>query len=174
MSCTKILDKVYEYAGEEPHSESSMPLLVQLQVGFHLLICPDCAQAVERFEVTRDILRYDFLPPSPGFEDLVMARIAAEEGASLAAFEEIDAIEETGPGALIPGGLSTRGWVIAGLVMLLSLATAFFGLDFNKVALDAGMSFLLPVGITIGIVLTSYGALFIGSHLKELSERFGL
>jgi hypothetical protein len=36
------------------------------------------------------------------------------------------------------------------------------------------MSYLLPVGITIGIVLTSYGALFIGSHLKELSERFGL
>ena len=170
MSCTKILDKVYEYAGEEPRSESSMPLLVQLQVGLHLLICPDCAQAVERFEVTRDILHYDFLPPSPGLEDLVMARIAAEEGASLAAFGE----EETESSALLPGGLSTRGWVIAGLVMLLSLATAFFGLDFNKVALDAGMSFLLPVGITIGIVLTSYGALFIGSHLKELSERFGL
>ena len=36
------------------------------------------------------------------------------------------------------------------------------------------MSFLLPVGITIGVVLTTYGALFIGSHLKELSERFGL
>jgi hypothetical protein len=30
------------------------------------------------------------------------------------------------------------------------------------------------VGITIGIVLTCYGALFIGSHLKELMERFGL
>jgi hypothetical protein len=36
------------------------------------------------------------------------------------------------------------------------------------------MSFLLPVGITFGIVLTSYGALFIGSHLEEFSERFGL
>jgi hypothetical protein len=36
------------------------------------------------------------------------------------------------------------------------------------------MSFLLPVGITVGIVLTSYGALFIGGHLKELSERFRL
>jgi len=58
--------------------------------------------------------------------------------------------------------------------MLISLATVFFGLEFNKVALIAGMSFTIPIGITIGIALTSYGALFIGSHLKDLSERFGL
>ena len=168
MSCTKILDKVYAYTGEDPRSEDSMPLLTQLQVGLHLLICPDCAQAVERFEVSRDILREDFLPPAPCFEDSIMALIAAEEGESLAALEAEEA------GELIPGGLSTRGWVIAGIVILVSLATAFFGMDFNRVARAAGMSFLLPVGITIGIVLTSYGALFIGSHLKELSERFGL
>ena len=162
MSCTKILDKVYEYAGSEP-----MPLLQQIQVGLHLLVCPDCAQEVERFEVTRDVLRGDFLPDSPGFEDSIMAMVAAEE---LNAADEADMFAETA----VPGGFSTRGWVITGLIVFISLATAFFGLNFNQVALDAGMSFLLPVGITIGIVLTSYGALFIGSHLKELSERFGL
>ncbi|MDR2479010.1 MAG: peptidoglycan-binding protein [Treponema sp.] len=163
MSCVKILDKVYEYSGGD-----SMPLLTQIQVGLHLLICPDCAQEVERFEVTRDILYNDFFPGSPHFEDLIMAKIAAEETALAQDLEGEVFSGET------PGGLSTRGWVIAGLAILLSLATAFFGFDFNKVALDAGMSFLLPVGITIGIVLTSYGALFIGSHLKEFSERFGL
>jgi hypothetical protein len=45
-------------------------------------------------------------------------------------------------------------------------------MDFIKVADTQGSSFLLPVGITIGAVLTGYGALFIGSHLKELSSRF--
>ena len=158
MNCAKILDMVYEYSGEEP---GSMPLLAQMQVGLHLLFCPDCAQAVERFEVCRDMLRFDFMPPSPGLEDTVMGMIAVEEGNSL---EEAE----------IPGGFSTRGWVIAGLVMLVSLATVFFGLEFNKIALAAGMSFMIPVGITIGLALTSYGALFIGSHLKELTERFGL
>ncbi|MDR2479446.1 MAG: peptidoglycan-binding protein [Treponema sp.] len=165
MSCAKILDKVYEYSGGEWETGSSMPLLLQLQVGLHLLICPDCAQEVERFEVTRDILRNDFLPPAPGFENSVMAMIAAEDAE---AFDTEEVPQE------IPGGLSTRGWVITGLIILVSLATAFLGLDFNRVARAAGMSFLLPVGITIGIVLTSYGALFIGSHLKEFSERFGL
>ena len=159
MSCEKILDKVYEYSG----GPDTMPLLTRIRIGLHLLVCPDCAQEVERFEVCRDILRSEFLPPAPGLEDTVMAMIAAEED------EAIEA-EEMG----IPGGFSTRGWIIAGLVMLVSLATAFFGLDFNKVALAAGMSFMIPVGITIGIALTCYGALFIGSHLKEFSERFGL
>jgi hypothetical protein len=157
------LDAVYEYSGEE-----ETPLLLQARVALHTLICQDCAQRIARFEASRSILQRDFLPNNvPALEDSIMSRIAAEEGETLEALEA----EES---AVLPGGLSTRGWVIAGIAVLVSLATAFFGFDFNKIAHAAGMSFLLPVGITIGIVLTSYGALFIGSHLKELSERFGL
>jgi len=155
MSCEKILEKVYEM-------DDSMPLFTRIRIGLHIITCPDCAQEVERFEVCKDILRHDFLPAN-NVEDTVMAMVAAEE-AAVSAEEEME----------IPGGLSTRGWVIAGLVILVSLATAFFGLDFNHVAVAAGISFLIPVGITIGIVLTCYGALFIGSHLKEFTERFGL
>ena len=156
MSCEKILDKVYEYSGDP----DAMPLVTRIRIGLHLLVCPDCAQEVERFEVCRDILHSEFLPPAPDLEDAVMAIISAEENEA----EEAE----------LPGGFSTRGWIIAGLVMLVSLATAFFGLDFNRVALAAGMSFMIPVGITIGIALTCYGALFVGSHLKEFTERFGL
>jgi len=161
MSCERILEKVYEM-------DDAMPLLTRIRIGLHIIACPDCAQEIERFEVCKDILRTDFLPASSAdttsaWEDTVMAVVAAEETQTPAA-EKME----------IPGGFSTRGWIIAGLVMLVSLATAFFGLDFNKVALAAGMSFLIPVGITIGIVLTCYGALFIGSHLKEFTERFGL
>jgi len=156
MSCERILDKVYEYSGDP----DAMPLVTRIRIGLHLLVCPDCAQEVERFEVCRDILHSEFLPPAPDLEDAVMAIISAEENEA----EEAE----------LPGGFSTRGWIIAGLVMLVSLATAFFGLDFNRVALAAGMSFMIPVGITIGIALTCYGALFVGSHLKEFTERFGL
>jgi hypothetical protein len=148
------MDMVYE-------SEDS--LFNQIQIWMHTLICPTCAQEIERYEVSRAIMREDFFPPSPGFEDSIMAMIAAEEEQAQA--EEIFAV---------PGGISTRGWVISGLIILVSLATAFFGLDFQNLASETGMSFLLPVGITVGIILTTYGALFIGSHLKELTERFGL
>jgi len=155
MNCERVLEKVYEM-------DDTMSLFTRIRIGLHIITCPDCAQEVERFEVCKDILRNDFFPTA-SLEDTVMAMVAAEEAAAPAA-EEME----------IPGGFSTRGWVIAGLVMFVSLATAFFGLDFNHVAVAAGISFLIPVGITIGIVLTCYGALFIGSHLKELTERFGL
>ena len=155
MNCGKLLDKVNE--------QENMSLLVQIQVGLHLLFCQSCAREIERLEVCRDVLHNDFFPASPGLEDTVMAMIAAGESETEDAWE-----------AAAPGGFSTRGWVVTGLVMLVSLATAFVGLDFNKIALAAGESFMLPIGIIFGIVLTSYGALFIGSHLKELAERFGL
>jgi hypothetical protein len=155
MSCAKILDIVYE--------QEDMSLFNRIRVGLHLLVCPDCAQEIERFEVCRDIMRNDFMFPTPDLEDTVMSMISAEEG-------EIAEAQETE----VPGGFSIKGWIIAGIIMLVSLATLFFGLDFNKVVLVAGMSFTIPIGITIGIVLTSYGALFIGSHLKMLSERFNL
>jgi hypothetical protein len=156
MNCDKVMDTVYEYSGEP------MPLLAHLQVTLHLFLCPNCAQECERFELSREIMRTGFFHPSPDFEDPIMNLLTAEETTVL------------GLEPVIPGGLSTRGWVITGFIILVSLVSVFFGLDFNEVAETAGTSFLLPVGITIGIILTSYGALFIGSHLKELSERFGL
>ena len=156
MNCAKILDSYF--ADSEPQS-----LFTRIHIGLHLLACPDCTRKIERFELCKDMLSNEFFPPSPCLEHTVMAMVAAEEGKPLGAEE-----------AEVSGGFSTRGWVIAGLVMLVSLATVFFGLDFNKVALAAGISFMVPIGITIGIALTCYGALFIGSHLKELTERFGL
>lgn len=156
MGCKAIMDRVYA-AGDDPQA---VPLPARIRIGLHLLFCRDCARATDRFEECRDILHNDYFPSAPDLENSVMAMI--------------DAGESEVPQEEIAGGFSTRGWIIAGLVMFISLATAFFGLEFNKMAVTAGISFLIPVGITIGIVLTCYGALFIGSHLKELTARFGL
>jgi hypothetical protein len=150
MRCDQVLEKVYEYS----NGENPMPFITRIRIGLHIITCPDCAQELERFEVCREI----FYDESPAPD---MALLDHEE----------DELAKT-EGADNPGGFSTRGWIIAGLMMLVSLATAFFGLDFNKVALEMGMSFMLPIGIIIGIILTCYGALFIGSHLKEFTERF--
>jgi hypothetical protein len=158
MSCSKIMDLYYEYSGGAGNEEP-MPILCQVQIWVHSLFCPVCAKNINRYQNAINLLKKDFFPSSPGFEDSIMARIDSEQA------------DET---YSVPGGISTHGWVIAGVVILVSLAASFFGLDFQRLATESGMSFMLPVGITIGIVLTTYGALFIGSHLKELSERFGL
>jgi hypothetical protein len=154
------MDLVYEYSGSEYAPEESMPLFSQLQVWVHTFFCQDCAEKIARLEAARNVMRYDFFPSPPiCLEDSIMEKIELEE--------------DIEPYA-VPGGISTKGWVIAGLVIFISLATAFFGLDFQKIAHETGKSFLLPVGITIGIILTVYCVFFIGSHIKELTERFDL
>ena len=151
MSCSKIMEMVYE-DDNMPEASLRVPLLDQLQVSLHTFFCPVCAEKIEKYQKARALLRKDYFPPAPKYlENSIMTKIVYEE--------------ETENTYTIPGGLSTRGWVIAGLIIMLSLITAFFGFDFKNLTDEFGMSFILPVGITIGIVLTTYGALFIGSHL---------
>jgi hypothetical protein len=157
MNCEKILDMFYE--------DDEMPIINQLQISLHAFLCPSCAEKFEKYETARSAMKEYFNQQSawPDLEESIMSGLCLEQPN-----------EEENESSSIPGVLSTRRWVIAGLILMVSLATVFFGLDFKKLASESGMSFLLPMGITIGIVLTTYGALFIGSHLKELSERFGL
>lgn len=154
MTCRDVIDRVYEFNGDE-----SLGLLTHLRIQFHLLHCPHCGREIEKLETVRDIMGTDFFPPAPALEETLMREILG------------DGPEESFPEA---AGISFRGWVITGLIILISLSTSFLGVDFIKIANDQGSSFLIPLGITIGAVISAYGALFIGSHLKELSDRFNL
>jgi hypothetical protein len=155
MDCPAVMDTVYE-----AEKDSSLPMLTQLRIWLHLLFCPACAGELRNLRCVEEIMRTDFLPLSPDFGDLLMEKLCEETGAE----EEIYA----------PAGFSFRGWVITGIFVLFSLSSSFFGVNFVQIANAEELSFLLPIGLTIGMVVTCYGALFIGSHLKELSGRFGL
>jgi len=153
IDCRTVMDTVYEH-----EKGSSLPFIIQMRIWFHLLFCSDCSMEIENLRSIEEIMKTDFLPPSPGFEDIVMERLCVENEVA----RETDA----------PTGFSFRLWVIIGFFVLFSLSSSFFGMNFVEIADSQGLSFLLPVGITIGMVVTCYGALFIGSHLKELSSRF--
>ena len=154
MDCKTIMDTVYE------SEDSSLPMLTQFQIWLHLLCCSSCSQAYKKLRQVQEIMKSDFFPPAPDFGDVLMERLC-DEGT----------LE---PQTDAPAGFSFRLWVIIGFFVLISLSSVFFGINFVQIANAEGSSFLLPVGITIGVVLTCYGAFFIGSHLKELSARFGL
>ena len=153
MKCDDVLDTVYE-------TETVFPLKKRLGLAFHIIFCGQCAVHLENYETARLLLKTDFFPASPDFSDAIMNSIYSES-------PDEEQLSET-------GRFSVKGWVIAGIVLLFSLATIFFGRDFASIAVDQGSSYLLPLGIIIGVVLTGYGALFIGSHLKEFSQRFKL
>ena len=117
----------------------------------------------KRNKLSKSILNEDFFFTSPGLENSIMQKIEKEE--QLYGFKESSAVST---------GFSTRGWVIAGVVLFVSLAATFFGFEFKQLTNEAGDSFLLPMGIFTGLVFTTYGSLFIHSHLNEFTERFGL
>jgi hypothetical protein len=156
-----ILDKIYEFSlGASVDSPPS--LFSRLVIALYIIFSPRCARKYLRLEATRKILRSDFFPPVPELEDSIMELISTENVEILQ--EDQSSVYE----------VSFRGWVITGFVVLISLVTSLFGIDLLRVIPDFGSSFLIPIGITIGVIVTVYGALFIGSHLKELSDRFGL
>ena len=156
MKCNDILDMAYE-------ADAPLSLGKRLMLAFHIIFCGHCAAHLRNYEKARSLLMHDFFPRSPDFSDSIMNGIYQES------FDEVS--DEQLLGA---GGFSIKGWVIAGIVLLLSLATVFFSQDYANITLDDRASYLLAMGIITGIVITGYGALFIGSHLKELSERFKL
>jgi len=160
MKCNDVLDTVYE-------ADPPFPLGKRLNLAFHIIFCGHCALHLDNYAKTRSLLQANFFPSSPDFSNSIMNSIYQETDES--AFDE--EAEEHFFGT---GGFSVRGWIFAGIILLLSLTTVFFGQDFTSIALDEGSSFLLPLGIITGVVITGYGALFIGSHLKEFSERFKL
>jgi hypothetical protein len=151
MKCDEFKKIVYE-------NEEKFSFRERLGLAFHVFFCGPCALELRRLEDARELLASGFIPPSPDFSDAIMTKIYAEE-------QEQEVFD-------IPGGVPTKGWVIAGIIILVSFATSFFGGDFISIAVSQGSSFLLPLGIIIGIIISAYGALFIGSHLKELSVRF--
>ena len=155
MDCDTVFDTMYESEGE-----NSLPALIQMKIWVHLLFCSKCTEKLEKYQRLQAVMKDDFFPPPPEFEDMLIERVV----------READTIRNEDA----PAGFSFRSWVIIGFFVLLSLSSAFFGIDFVEIASSEGLSFLLPVGLTIGMVVTCYGAFFIGSHLKELSTRFRL
>ena len=159
MNCDTVMDTVYM-----SDKDNSLPQIIQFRIALHLMFCANCAGELRNLQRVEEIMKTDFLAPSPGFEDVLMERLYEEAGDEADIDVKIEA----------PAGFSFRLWVFVGSFVLISLSSSFFGLNFIEIAAVKGSSFLLPVGITVGVALTCYGAMFIGSHLKELSDRFGL
>ena len=134
--------------------------VIRMRFAAHTLVCKVCAQKKRRLTAAEQVLKTGFLPPPPEpCADAVMAFILAGEG---------DALKE------VHEYVSLRGWIIAGIVIVASLLSVYLNVDFGSIARTQGLSFLLPLGITIGAVITAYSAMFIGTHLDMLCEKLGL
>ncbi|MDR0596931.1 MAG: peptidoglycan-binding protein [Treponema sp.] len=144
MNCGKAMDIVYGEWGT-----ASPPFLSRYGARLHILRCPRCAAEAARLKTARSIMRESFPPPPADLEERIMRSVNAEEQSG--EYPEV-------------AGFSFRSWVVTGLIVLFSLSSSFFWEGASP----------LHIGITVGAIVTAYGAIFIGSHLKELTERFNI
>jgi len=65
--------------------------------------------------------------------------------------------------------VSTRDWVTAGVVIALSTVLVPLGDGFAFIKEFFGARYTLPLALVLGLSITAYGAMFIGTHIEELS-----
>jgi hypothetical protein len=106
------------------------------------------------------LIKEDFFPPAENIADSVMALAQADEPLT-GQSHELQSV-------------SLRAWIITGFALLFSLSSAYLGIDYLTPIDTRTVNFMLPVGITVGGVITAFCAIFIGCHIKEFSKWLGL
>lgn len=165
MTCDRAMDLLME----ETHGEPT-PLMDSALLRLHLLHCERCAAEAKPLRAAMDLMRTGFLPrtgilpQSPNLGDAIMAAVHREVAAQAARAVEEDSAEP----------VSFRNWVVGGILLFASLAVFPLGQASGWLVRLLGSDLTFPIALTLGIVLTAYCSLFIGSHLDELAERFRL
>jgi hypothetical protein len=183
MKCKTVQDYLY---GEKELQNNAWAFVERFRIALHLFGCGVCLEHKHIIEKSYALMQNDFLPreagdnyaacgADSGIADSCGAKIAAPSGGlefdlSDAVMNKIYAENTICEPARNDETLSMHAWALAGFLILLSLLTVYFSVQF--LTLQESRLFFLPMGLTIGAVITAYGAIFIGSHLKELTAKF--
>ncbi|MDR1363215.1 MAG: hypothetical protein LBJ35_04115 [Spirochaetaceae bacterium] len=152
MNCDKILDDLY-------YNEAGFSFVKRVLIYFHSLHCPRCAAHRRALRVASDCMKDDFFPSAGNIAENIMSLIQAGD------FTDDEVKRESMP---------FRAWIITGFAILVSLSSAYLGIDYLMPTSTHTVYFMLPLGITIGAVITAFAAIFIGCHITELSKWLGL
>jgi hypothetical protein len=159
MTCDKVLDVLYNQDNGD-YSEGRFSFVKRALIALHIRYCPKCAAHKRALQSASACLKEDFFPPATGIASEIMARV--RDGGIF------------GEAPPEHAALPLRTWLLAGLAILVFLSSASLGIDYLAPTNTGAIGFMLPFGITVGGVITAFGAIFIGSHISELSKWLGL
>jgi len=145
MNC-EVFEERYDCV---PEGESLSPSLT-----LHLARCPRCAARVEMRRRAVELYRM----PQPGEEQDIVDRV-------MAALPFLPRPHREMP---------LRNWVVAGLVLASSVVLVPAQGVFSGVIDVYGSQWMLPFVLVFGFSVAIFGALFIKTHMDELSDRLGI
>ena len=124
-------------------------MALPFSIRLHMVFCKRCRDEIYSLQNTFLMLResapFDILD---NLSSLVMNSIYA------------------GP-VLYPKNVSSAKWLSVGLLIILSMFGITFSNSFHLLKDYFGLPLEIPLNIVMGLAITIYVALFIGSHLEE-------
>jgi hypothetical protein len=157
LDCKRTFESFYDDFSDSGSAERMFFFRLRRQL--HIFFCPDCAREERYLNIASGLMRNDFFPSASDQSDSIMALVRGEEMPALQPEQH---------------RVPFIGWVVAGFFLLASLISAYFNGHFLNLDTLKGSSYMLPVGIFIGMALIAYGGIFIGTHLDLLCKKFGI
>lgn len=143
MNCERWMQ---QYMGLD--SGESLPLPLRI----HTLFCARCRAEIRGMEMAL-LAMQRFAPPSP--EDLSREIMSSV----------MRGVSEDG--RIVP----LYNWVAGGILLLAGVILVRFGDSFIWLKERFGIDLELPLAIVLGVVLSVYAAVFVGTHIEELARR---
>lgn len=136
---------------EERYDRSEEGAKLSPSLALHLARCPRCSA---RVELRRRALELYRLPgPDPDIASRILAALPFLPRPRRA--------------------VSLRDWILSGLVLSLSIILVPAQGVFSLVIQEYGNRWMLPFVLVFGMAVTVFGALFIGTHMDEMSGLIG-
>ncbi len=136
---------------EERYDRAEEGAKLSPSLALHLARCPRCAARVELRRRALELYRL------PGPDPDIASRI-------LAALPFLPRPRRT---------VSLRDWILSGLVLSVSVVLVPAQKVFALVIEAYGNRWMLPFALVFGLAVTVFGALFIGTHMDEMSGMLG-
>lgn len=143
MKCDSAMQKFLEL-----DNGASIPFLVRL----HTLRCRKCRLEIREMRIRLAVFEYH--PPYEAKRDAsdeIMRTIIANE-------------------KLYSSGMSFKKWIAVGLVILLSRFAITFSDTLAWLQNQFGSSLDIPLNIVLGLAMSIYAVLFIGTHMDDIKK----
>jgi hypothetical protein len=143
MKCNDVMTQFLEL-----DNSKSIPLNIRL----HILFCSDCRSEIFNLKKNIDSLAGDSMfKPKVDLTESIMKNIELLE-------------------ISYDHNISIVRWVAVGLIILLSMFLLPFNNSFSWARGQFGGTLEIPLNIIMGLAITVYAVVFIGTHTKDLNR----
>ncbi|MDY6934446.1 MAG: hypothetical protein SVZ03_09525 [Spirochaetota bacterium] len=147
INCDKIITRFLEMEDYR---------VIPLNIRVHMLFCNRCRVEVYMLKDALDEIReFNPFPLRKDLTDEIMQKILLTE-------------------TPYKKEISTFNWVTAGLIIFLSIFLISYSEPMIWLKNQFGNNFEVPLSIVLGLIISIYSIVFIGTHLEKLKHSIGI